>query len=264
MLHKGALHTAEQSKEELKKFYDRFAVEGFEAATIETFYPKRHRLSESSAISREALALSCGCGDPLSAEDVSPGCSVVDLGCGGGLDVILAGQAAGAHGRVVGLDFAPRMIEATRRSVAAEDVPAPIHLRVADVENMALLPRGYADLVTANCVICFCPDKLTVYKNIFRILRPGGHLRLLELVRPAGKAESCCSPPTELQPAIISQQEHLEILKKLSFEVSEVEQSFLTEEQKAVILRYPGMDSLFMADSEVYVLSVIAKRRPLN
>ncbi len=106
----------------------------------------------------------------------------MDLGCGGGIDVILAAHRVGPQGRVVGIDFTPQMIERARETVATADLrDRSIELR--RVEDMAetKLPDGSADVVISNCVINLCPDKDAVYREAFRVLRLGGRRSLTSL-----------------------------------------------------------------------------------
>jgi SAM-dependent methyltransferase len=119
-----------------------------------------------------------GVAAPSLVADVKPAQTVVDLGCGAGLDLILLSRKVGPTGRAVGIDFAPGMVERARKNVAQLDLPQTI-VRQAAAESTGL-PDAFADWVIANGILNLSPDKGAVLREIVRILRPGGRFLLAE------------------------------------------------------------------------------------
>ncbi len=106
-----------------------------------------------SSLPEVALDLSRGCGNPTGFANLQPGDVVVDFGCGGGIDVILAAHKVGEQGAVVGLDFAPEMIERAKQAVTESGLKdRDIEFRVTGIEK-SQLPNNSADVVISNCVI---------------------------------------------------------------------------------------------------------------
>jgi SAM-dependent methyltransferase len=128
---------------------------------------------ELASIPAEAnMGLSCG--NPTAYAALRPGETVVDLGCGGGLDVLLAAQRVGPGGRAIGIDMTAEMIELARRN-AAKAGTRNVEFHQATIDKLPLAD-GSVDCVISNCVINLAPDKPAVFREIARVLKPGGRL----------------------------------------------------------------------------------------
>ncbi|MEV6832572.1 methyltransferase domain-containing protein [Amycolatopsis sp. NPDC051102] len=128
----------------------------------------------------EVAATSLGCGNPLAVADLHPGETVLDLGSGGGLDVLLSARRVGPTGRAIGLDMTDEMLTLARRHADQAGVANAEFIK-GTIERIPL-PDGSVDVVISNCVITLSPDKRAVFGEIARVLRPAGRLGITDIV----------------------------------------------------------------------------------
>jgi ubiquinone/menaquinone biosynthesis C-methylase UbiE len=223
---------------------------------------------QTAGLPREAVAASLGCGNPTALADLAPGETVLDLGSGGGIDVLLSARRVGPTGKAYGLDMTDEMLALARENQRKAGVTNAEFLK-GEIEAVPL-PDGSVDVVISNCVINLSADKDRVLAEAFRVLRPGGRFAVSDVV-VRGEVPAAIRRSVELWIGCVAgaleESEYRARLAKAGFEAIEVEPTriYRTEDAREFLDR-EGIDAAAIAPAVdgKFMSAFVRARKPLD
>jgi ubiquinone/menaquinone biosynthesis C-methylase UbiE len=212
----------------------------------------------------EGADLGLGCGNPVALASLKEGDIYLDLGSGAGIDCFLAAQKVGKTGRVIGVDMTPEMLDRAREN-AKKGNYENVEFRLGEIEHLPVADDS-VDIITSNCVINLSPDKSSVFKEAFRVLKPGGRLMISDVVLlkelPQELLDSIEAYVGCISGALLKD-EYLEIVKKVGFEEIEIvgeattpPELFLNDPQTSKIIEKLEITPEFVRDFAGSIVSL--------
>jgi arsenite methyltransferase len=181
----------------------------------------------------EGANLGLGCGNPVAMASIKEGETVLDLGSGAGFDAFLAARAVGKSGRVIGVDMTPEMLDKARGN-ARKGGYGNVEFRLGEIENLPVADLT-VDIIISNCVINLSPDKERVFREAFRVLKPGGRVMVSDIVllsRLSDELKESISAYVGCVAGAIMKEDYLRAIGEAGFENIEIvgEATFPAEE----------------------------------
>jgi SAM-dependent methyltransferase len=181
-----------------------------------------------AALPEDVTGMSLGCGDPVTLAQLQPGQTVLDLGSGGGIDCFLAARQVGEAGHVIGVDMTPTMLEKARANQAKLGA-ANVEFRLGEIEHLPVADNT-VDVIISNCVINLSPDKPQVFREAFRVLRPGGKMSVSDIMTDGPLPESLRSSVVSWASCVsgaLTVDEYTQGLKDAGFTDIHIERAYL-------------------------------------
>ena len=234
------MENSEQLKENVRQKYSKIALQdkeinqssccGSGCSSTEVYSIMSDDYSDLDGYNPDA-DLGLGCGLPTQFAKIKKGNTVIDLGSGAGNDCFIARAAAGEDGKVIGIDFTPAMIEKARAHAEKRGF-FNVEFRQGDIEKIPV-SANIADVIVSNCVLNLVPNKDNVFGEIFRVLKPGGHFSISDIVL-TGNLPEALRKDAEMYAGCVSgaiqKDVYLELIKSNGFS------NIIIQKEKAIII----------------------------
>ena len=267
------METPEEIKEMVREKYNAIALQnkatnessccGSGCCSIETSNIMTDDYSTLEGYNPDA-DLGLGCGLPTQFAKIKKGDTVIDLGSGAGNDCFIARAETGESGKVIGIDFTPAMIDKARAN--AEKLGYNnVEFRQGDIENMPV-SANKADVVVSNCVLNLVPDKHRVFQEIFRVLKPGGHFSISDIVLE-GNLPNNIQEAAEMYAGCVSgaiqKQTYLELIDITGFTnvtIQKEKRIVIPDDILSQYLSPEQADSFHQSGTGIYSITVYAEK----
>lgn len=267
------MQTEEQLKEIVRKKYSEIALQdkdtnmssccGAGGCSTEVYNIMSDDYTELAGYNADA-DLGLGCGLPTQFARIKKGDVVVDLGSGAGNDCFIARHETGETGKVIGIDFTPAMIDKARINAEARGFNN-VEFRQGDIEKMPIT-SNVADVIVSNCVLNLVPNKDGVFKEIYRVLKPGGHFSISDVVL-VGKLPDGLRKDAEMYAGCVAgaiqRQVYLELIQSNGFE------NVIVQKEKPIVipddilvnyLSKSEIESFKNGDTGIFSITVFAQK----
>lgn len=267
------METQEQIKEMVRQKYSEIALQdketnessccGSGCCTTEVYNIMSDDYSRLEGYSPDA-DLGLGCGLPTQFARIKKGDTVIDLGSGAGNDAFIARSETGETGKVIGIDFTEAMI--TKARINAEKLNFNnVEFREGDIEKIPV-PDNTADVIVSNCVLNLVPDKDAVFKEIFRVLKPGGHFSISDIVLggtlPA-KIREAAEMYAGCVAGAIQKQAYLELIDINGFKNIQIQKEKLITIPDDILINYLSaveIREMRVSDTGIFSITVFAEK----